>query len=368
MVITDLDVGGAEQALVSLALSLDQKRWVPAVIALGMEGPLAAKLRSGGIPCRCLECSRFRPFQLVARLGRTLQTFQPELVQSFLFHANLASRLAASWVGNAWVVGGIRVAERQKRWHLAVDRITASLATGSVCVSNGVLRFSRDIAGLDSRRLTVIPNGIDPKPFDKASPVLRSKLGIPEEAHLALFIGRLAVQKGLPDLLNAAEWVIPQCSDWHLVLVGQGPYQAWLLEESRRRPQLRGKIHCIGARDDVPRLLRAADVLVLSSLWEGMPNVVLEAMAASRPVVATCVEGTEELVIPTKTGWLVPPGDPVALGSALLHAALNPELCQRFGQEGRARVEREFSLDRIVEAYDRLWSGLLGYESGSTAK
>ena len=112
--------------------------------------------------------------------------------------------------------------------------------------------------------------------------------------------------------------------------------------------------------------MKSADVLVLASLWEGMPNVVLEAMAAGRAVVATAVEGTVELVISGETGWLVPPQDPEALGQALLEAARDPGLCRRLGRNGRARVEAEFSLDRTVAAYDRLWAGLLGYR-GSLA-
>ena len=86
--------------------------------------------------------------QAIARLAIQLRRFQPQLVQSFMFHANLASRLAAPWAHWPWVVGGLRVAERQKQWHLILDRLTAPLATGSVCVSQGVLRFSREVAGL----------------------------------------------------------------------------------------------------------------------------------------------------------------------------------------------------------------------------
>jgi starch synthase (maltosyl-transferring) len=93
-----------------------------------------------------------------------------------------------------------------------------------------------------------------------------------------------------------------------------------------------------------------------------MPNVVLEAMAASRPVVATAVEGTVELVVPGQTGWLVPPRHPETLSHALLAAASAPDLCRIFGREGRTKVEREFSLDRTVTAYEQLWCGLLGYE------
>ena len=205
-----------------------------------------------------------------------------------------------------------------------------------------MLQFSQDVAGLDSRRLTVIPNGIDPQRFEQALAVPRKDLGIPEDAHLALAVGRLDPQKGIPDLLAAAERVIPQDPAWHLALAGDGPCRSWLLDQLAARPVLDGRIHWLGTRDDVPGLLRSANLLVLASLWEGMPNVVLEAMAAGRPVVATAVEGTEELVLPGQTGWLVPPGDPQSLGAALLDAARDPELCRRLGEQrthpDRARI------------------------------
>ena len=103
--------------------------------------------------------------------------------------------------------------------------------------------------------------------------------------------------------------MIAQRPDWHLALAGDGPDRPWLLEQLAEQPRLRDKIHWLGQRDDVPSLLKTADVLVLASLWEGMPNVVLEAMAARLPVIGTAVEGTEDLVVPGQTGWLVPAGD-----------------------------------------------------------
>ena len=162
------------------------------------------------------------------------------------------------------------------------------------------------------------------------------------DEHLA--VGRLDPQKGLSDLLAAAERVIPEAPDWHLVLAGDGPCRRWLLEQIATRPVLIGRVHWLGARDDVPGLLKAANLLVLASRWEGMPNVVLEAMAARRAVVATAVEGTEELVLPCQTGWLVPPRDTASLAHALLEAAHDPALCQAMGQKGRDRAVRAFSL------------------------
>ncbi len=360
LVITDLDMGGAEKVLTSLAVRLDQGRWRPGVFCLAKPGPLVQVLHHAGVHCECLGVGRRNPVQAIIRLTRSLRRFRPELIQSFLFHANLAARLSAPWAGCSWVVGGIRVAEHQKHWHLTLDRLTTRLATGSVCVSRGVMRFSRDVARLDPDRLTVIPNGIDPAPIDAAVPAPRATLGVPDDAHLAIYVGRLDPQKGLPGLLDAAERVIRERRDWYLALAGDGPSRDWLVGQLSERPLLRENVHWLGRRDDVPSLLKAADVLVHPSLWEGMPNVVLEAMAARRPVIGTTVEGTEDLVVAGQTGWLVPPGDVPALQGALVEAALSPQRCRSYGEAGRLRVEREFSLDATVAAYEELWAGILG--------
>ncbi len=363
LVITELDVGGAERALVALATGLDRARWHPRVYVLGPEAPLAAPLRAWGVRVTCLDVSARHPIRAVRRLGAMLRKDPPELVQSFLFHANVAARLAGPLAGRPWVVGGLRVAERQKRWHLAMERATSRLATGAVCVSEGVRRFSRDVAGWPNERLTVIPNGVDVARIDRAGPANRSALGVPEDAFLILFVGRLHVQKGLHTLLDAAERLSAGRPglDWRLALAGEGPERAGLTEHIAARPALRGRVHLLGRRDDVPALLKASDLFVLPSLWEGMPNSLLEAMAARRAAIGTAVEGTEDLIVPGATGWLVPPADVDALAASLIDAASDPERLRRFGEAGRARVETEFTPGAVVRAYEHLWAGLLGY-------
>ena len=363
LAITDLDVGGAERALVALATGLDRRRWRPSVVALGGDGALAGPLREAGITVECLDVNPRRPDRAVLALARALRRCKPKLVQSFLFHANVAARLASPLAGRPWVVGGLRVAERQRRWHLTLDRLTSRMATGSVCVSEGVRRFSVEVGRLDPARLVVIPNGVDPTPFDRANPIDRGSIGVPPRAFLALYVGRLDPQKGLNILLDAASRIIPSRPDWHLVLVGDGPERPALDARIEADPGLRDRVHRLGLRDDVPNLLKSADLLVLPSLWEGMPNVVLEAMAARLAVVGTSVEGTEDLVIPGRLGWLVPPGDAERLTSALLEAAADRSRLRAYGQAARDRVEATFTPARVVEAYERLWAGVLGLEA-----
>jgi glycosyltransferase involved in cell wall biosynthesis len=198
--------------------------------------------------------------------------------------------------------------------------------------------------------------------------VPRAAIGVPDEAHLAVWIGRLDPQKGLPELLSAAERVTAQRPNWYLALAGDGPQRGWLLKQLAKHPQLQEKVRCLGRRDDVPGLLKSADILVHTSLWEGMPNAVLEAMAAGRAVIGTAVEGTEDLVVAGQTGWLVPPREPDALSQALIQAADSPEACRRFGEAGRIRVEKHFSLATTVAAYERLWAGVLGLQLPNAQK
>ncbi|MGE3819385.1 MAG: glycosyltransferase [Isosphaeraceae bacterium] len=374
LVITELDVGGAEKAMVALATGLDRSRWSPTVLALGPEAPLADPLRSAGIPVACLGLSPRRPLRALGGLASALRRSRPALVQSFLFHANVATRLgvAAAWPpgarGRPWVLGGHRVAERQKRWHRALERLTARLGAGSVCVSEGVRRFTMTIGGWPADRLTVIPNAIDPAPFDlPETRVSREAIagleGVSPDAILILFVGRLNVQKGLPTLIQAASRLAearPE-RDWCLAMVGDGPERDDLRAKVSADPNLAGRVRWLGQRRDVPALTLASDLLVLPSLWEGMPNVVLEAMAARLPVLATAVEGTVDLVLPQETGWLVPPGDPLALAEGLIEATADRDRLRRFGEAGRRRVEANFGPERTVAAYETLWAGLLGH-------
>ena len=359
LAITDLDVGGAERALVALALGLDRSRWRPSLVCLGPQAELVEPLRAAGIPTTCLDIHARQPIQALTRVISALRRQRPALIQSFLFHANFLTRLAAPWAGRPWVLGGLRVAERQREWHLMFDGLTQHLTCGQVCVSYGVERYSRLVGRLPPERLAVIPNGVDPQPFDEILPADRTLLGIPTEAHLALYVGRLDPQKGLPILLEAAQKACYARADWHLALVGDGPLRASLHEQTRELG-LEGRVHWLGRRTDVPSLMRSADLLVLPSLWEGMPNVVLEAMAARRAVIGTRVEGTEELVVPGETGWLVAPNDVDALAGALLDAASNRDRLTRFGEAGRTRVETGFTPARVVQAYELLWSRVLG--------
>ena len=152
-----------------------------------------------------------------------------------------------------------------------------------------------------------------------------------------------------------------QRADWHLAIAGDGPSRSWLLEQIARQPYLREKTHWLGQRDDIPGLAQDSQRSRSRITLEGMPNAILEAMAARLPVIGSAVEGTEDLIIPGQTGWLCR-RDPEAFVAPCSKQLIHLSVVCDMGQQARRRVEREFSLARTVEADEHLWGRVLGLQ------
>jgi starch synthase (maltosyl-transferring) len=297
--------------------------------------------------------------QVLRKLARLFIEQKPSLVQSFLFHANLAARLAARRARIRPVVAGIRVAERQQRWHLWLDRATSQWVDRYVCVSRAVADFSIHEAGLPPDKIAVVPNGIDVTDYPCPRPADLRALGIEEHRKVVTYVGRFAAQKGLHWLLSTAPDWLGQAKDCDLLLVGTGPEQAEL-ERAAECSGLSDRIHFAGWRADVPAILAASRLLVLPSRWEGMPNVVLQAMASRLPVVATDVEGVRELLGPDADAQTVRYGDSRALAQRILGLLSDHRKAEELGKINRSRAENLFTLERMVAAYQDLWRSLLG--------
>jgi glycosyltransferase involved in cell wall biosynthesis len=172
------------------------------------------------------------------------------------------------------------------------------------------------------------------------------------------FIGRLEPQKGLAWLLETTAGWLARVPDCHLIVAGQGPDRQCLQRLAVQRG-VAERVHWLGWRSDIPEILAASDLLVLPSRWEGMPNVVLQAMASQRPVLATDVEGVRELLGETAELQTVPYGDTTRFTEKLVRILSDRDLASRLGRENRTRAERLFSLDAMVAAYEALWQSIL---------
>jgi glycosyltransferase involved in cell wall biosynthesis len=361
--ITELEAGGAERCLTELALRLDRRRFEPIVYSLGPEPmdpqrSMVPRLAAGGVSTVFLNGRGARDAWRVARaLRKQFQAQRPDVLQTFLFHANVLGRLAGRWADVPTIVSGIRVAERRGRGYLWIDRMTARWVDVHVCVSQSVAEFSRDQAGLPADRLEVIPNGVDLARFEDAAPVDAQQLGLRPGRRWVTFVGRLDRQKRIDWLLREASGWLTSAPQHDLLLVGDGPDREALVALARSLG-LAERVCFMGWRSDVAAIFAASDLLVLPSAWEGMPNVLLEAMASGLPVVATQAEGVVELLGPLAELQSVRLDDARGFSERVAALLTDLEGAKELGARNRGRVSKEFSLDRMVERYSTLYERL----------
>lgn len=359
---TEFRAGGAERCLAQLALRLDRRRFRARVFVLAAPPPegqrqLVESLESADVPVEFLGARRFwQAPRVVAQLAGRLREERAELLQTFLFHANTLGCLAARRAGVPRVVAGIRVAERGLAWHRWVQRGLASRCDRFVCVSDDVARFAA-ASGLPAERLTVIPNGVDLTRIDAQARVALRDLGVDARRRAICAIGRLDRQKRV-DLLLAACAANPRLLAEHdLLVVGEGPLRP-ALEEQALNLGLADRVHWLGWRADAIGVLKSCDLLVHTAEWEGLANVVLEAMACGRAVAARPAEGMEQLLGAAATEQIVP-GSAPAFAERVVELLRDPARAARLGAENRLRAAQNFSLEAMVERYEQLYSELL---------
>jgi glycosyltransferase involved in cell wall biosynthesis len=257
-------------------------------------------------------------------------------------------------VSRGWTGESLKV-----RLYEACDRLALRGVDRVVCVSEGQAEKVRR-AGVREERVVVIPNAVRTDRFDRPDPTGRDVLlGLfpRPPAQVVAAAGRLSPEKGFDHLIEAARLLAREPAETGFILFGDGPLREPLRAQVAAAG-LEGQLVLAGFRDDLDRLLPFVDLLVLSSLTEGLPNVILEAMAAAVPVVATAVGGVPELVEDGVTGYLVPPAEPRALADRI--GGLLRRQRQDFGQAGRCRVAQRFTFDVQARAYLDLFDDLVG--------
>ncbi len=364
--ITDLDIGGAERMLQKLLARRDSSRFDVQVVSLTDVGVVGKEIEKLGIPVRGLGMKPGLPDPIaLLRLVGWLRRDRPRLLQTWMYHADLLGGLAATLAGNIPVVWNVRHTNLDPRSNKAGTlRMARACAVTSrwlpariVCCSEASRRAHAAL-GYAANKMVVIPNGFDldlfrPDPSARAS--VRAELGIPEGAPLVGLIGRFHPEKDHHGFVEAAGYLSGRLPDARYLLCGQGvTWDNPVLAEWIASAGPRSHWHLLGLRGDIPRLMAALDILVSSSVGEGFPNVLGEAMACGVPCVVTDVGDSAWIV--SDTGRVVPPRDPRALADASAATlAMGSADRQRLGLAARARVEQHFSLPAIVDRYERLY-------------
>ncbi|MBQ9874903.1 MAG: glycosyltransferase [Thermoguttaceae bacterium] len=378
--ITELAPGGAEKALTRLALGLDRARFRPVVYSLSgrasdREKSLAPVLRESGIEVVELGAKSALDIPRAFRaLRRNLRRRKPILLQSFMFHGNLLGRFAGRAAGVPIICSGIRVAERDSRFRLALDRWTKSLVDVWVCVGESVAKFTRETGKIPADRVVSIPNGAETIEVGGSIRALtaggaleslegeRAKSAVPEgfgRRKRLIAVGRLAPQKGFDWLLENFPALFDESTrrDWELWIVGEGPERA-RLERIVRERGLEKDVWLAGWRPDVSDLLSESELFLLPSRWEGFPNALLEAAALGVAALCANVEGVEEILGGSEP-QIAAPGDVGEWSRKIAALTGDPALRAELGKRNRARVASEFTNERVVERYARLWTQLI---------
>lgn len=369
LLITELSRGGAEKALLQLASTLDLTRFEPVVFSLSglardLENSLVPLFREAGIETVELGLTGWRNAPTVfRRLRRELKRRQVDVLQSFMFHANIFGRFAGRAAGVPVVCSGIRVAERDAPRRLALDRWTRSLVDAWVCVGEATAEFSRNVGRLPEKRVLSIPNGVRVPDLAtlRAANANADFTWVPEpfgRRKRIVCVGRLAPQKGLDWFLeNAATWAPQIANDWEIWLVGDGPERDAL----RRIVETSGLANVVffaGWRSNVPEILASADLFALPSRWEGMPNALMEAMSVGKAAICASVEGVAELLGDGAASQICAFGDGKSWRDKLLALVNDGALREELGRRNQKRVAEEFSVESATRKYEALWARL----------
>jgi len=371
---TSMGMGGADQQLLSAAQQLQMQGYPVLVVSLTPLGPMGVQARSLGIPVESLEMRRGVPDPRgLVRLIRIARGWKPDIVHSHMVHANLMARVLRLFVKIPVLVSTIHNIHEGGRLRMAAYRLTNGLVDHMTIVSEAAAdRFVGDRI-VPRRLLRVIPNGIDTDRFRAVPPgtreSIRMSLGI-EHQFVWLAVGRFVLAKDYPNMLQAFARVHQQYPEAMLLLVGKGALQG----ETEALVQSLGLgdvVRFLGVRQDVPELMSAADGYVMSSEFEGMPIVLLEAAAAGLPVVATAVGGNAEVVCHGESGFLVGARDHEALARVMLQVlAMSAAERRAMGERGHDHIRTHYGLGRVVERWDALYRELLaakGLTAAATA-
>jgi glycosyltransferase involved in cell wall biosynthesis len=347
-----------------LAHGLAERGHQVRVASLMSGGGVAKELESSGIPVVSLEADRVGGGRAALSLLTHLRADHVDVLHAFLFHSNLLGRMIGCVARVPAVIASERSVESSKAaWRVWADRLTWRLADRWTANAQEVSRVLQRREKVDPDRIEVIPNGIDLAYF--AAPVsasaFRSRYRLDVQDRVVLCAGRLDPMKGQHTLLEAFHVVLQDEPDARLCLVGDGPLRP-ALERRAGELKLGDRVVFAGTLADVRCAFAAAELLVLPSVEEGLPGIVMEAQAAGVPVVATAVGGTPELIQHDRTGLLVPPRDSVALAAAILRLLRSRELCQRLSAAAGAGIQN-LSTERMVDATVVMYQALLSRQS-----
>jgi glycosyltransferase involved in cell wall biosynthesis len=346
---------------------LKSRGWNVSIVSMRSPKGAVALLESENIPVHTLNAGGWNPLRALARLRSFLRQERPHILHCHMSHAVLTARVARLIQRIPVVIGtlhGLKMYNvRGTGWRLReyANGLTDWLSDATTVVCNAAGKRYVSTGAVSPQSLRVIPNGVDTdrfRPDPATRQRTRTELGVANE-FVWLMVGRFQPVKDHHTLLRAFARVAHESPRSTLLLAGGGPLQSELTELAKGMG-IGSRVRFLGPRTDVRELLNAADAFVLSSKYEAMPIVLLEAAATGLPSVTTDIGGTSDVVIHGSTGFLAPPSNPEALAGAMVRLASLPAAVRtRMGEHARLHVVSHFSLDKMVGQWENLYQEML---------
>lgn len=355
---TDLQRGGYPLRLARLARALPAHGVTPIVGCLAPRGPLNDELEAAGIETFAADARGAADVRCLARLARIVRHINPDILHAGLFHANLAARLVGRLDHARPIITSTATIEIERHWHRWLEAMTGGLSHRHLANSDSVAAHVVNDLGFDPARVVMIPNGLDLAAIDRAGRADRAELGLPTDQPLIAWAGRMDPIKELMTFVETIAMlraVVPV----HAVLIGDGPERPRIAARVAELG-LAGAVHFAGWRQDVVEWLKTADALLFPSRTEGCPNVVLEAMVAGCPVVASDIAPCRDLITPGVSGLLCPVGNPTAFAQGLNRLLADAELRQRISATASNRAHYDFDIQQVVGLIVRQYQIALG--------
>ena len=373
-IITKLELGGAQQNTLFTVTHLNRAAYNPVLIS-GSEGMLVNEAEGltdvnvhllPDLVREIRPLKDIRAFIKMRRILKQIQNGSKVIVHTHSSKAGILGRWAARLAGVRLIVHSVHgfsfngyQPSLVRAFYVFLERITARITTAFVTVSAADREEGIDKRIFTGDNVTLIRSGINIQKFcnpagDRIS--LRGKLGVDPDVPLIAMIACFKLQKAPLDFVRVAKVVLDERSDARFCLVGDGllrPQIETLIDELK----ISDKVVLLGWRRDIPEIMHSIDLLLLTSLWEGLPRVLPQAMASGIPVVATNVNGSPEAVKDGLNGYLLPPGDVLGMAQKIIYLINNPGEKRAMGQKGRELVE-EFDIWKMVKQQERLYANL----------
>jgi glycosyltransferase involved in cell wall biosynthesis len=353
----DLAIGGLQKVVVNLCRTIDREVFDVSVLCLRALGTYAAEVERLGIDVALLPQKDGTDYLSFLKVARVLRAGRIDVVHTHNTQPFVDGTIGAMLSGVRTVVHTDHARDfPDKRRYMVAEWLMSQYAYRVVGVSEHTTRNLRTYERIPPRKLETIVNGIDPAPFEVELDRGRKRreLGVAPEGPVLGLAARLTEQKGIGDLLQAMPAVLARFPTTALIVAVEGPLEAELRRDAANLG-LSGRVHFLGPRLDVPEILKALDLFVLPSRWEGLPIVLLEALAAGCPVVASRVGGVPGVITDGVNGTLVTPRAPSELGAAIVGLLESPNRRQSHAEAGRATFRTRFSAELMTARYERLY-------------